>query len=41
MAVVAALKGACTSKAPPEAPVRYGKLNDAEFRAEKKRLGIG
>jgi hypothetical protein len=40
-AVVAALKGASSSTAPPEGPVRYGDLTDREFEAEKKKLGIG
>ena len=41
MAVAAALKGASSSTAPPEGPVRYGDLTDREFANEKKRLGIG
>ena len=40
-AVVAALKGASSSTAPPDGPVRYGDLTDSEYSAEKKKLGIG
>lgn len=40
MAVVAALKGASSSQAPPDPPVRYGDLTDGQFAAEKKKLGL-
>jgi ElaB/YqjD/DUF883 family membrane-anchored ribosome-binding protein len=38
-AVAAAVRGTST-KIPERGPVKYGDLNDAEFAAEKKKLGL-
>jgi hypothetical protein len=39
MAVSAAVRGTSTT-APAETPPNYGAMTDAEFEAEKKRIGL-
>jgi hypothetical protein len=40
-AVAAALRGASDNQPRPEKPPAYGKMNDAEWAQELKRLGLG